>query len=414
MSCFFRLFASAGKFDEIEQIVRERTEQHESNSRVDGSGGSSTAGGGGGGAGGGGGVGAGGENANTNGHGRSHAGDNNEENHTSAMDSKEAAQRKRQHVLKELVTTEETYVSDLNEIVNGYMAEVYNSSSDIPMPDDLKGGKIRLVFNNIKDIHDWHKESFVRALRHCQKTPSELGPLIKRSTPKFAMYYYYCSNKPLSEFIVSAHYDYFDCIRQKLGHRMDLRNLIIKPVQRITKYELLIKDLIKATEGAGLHKEVAILQEAYQQMKVVVNTVNDMMMILRSLQDFDGEITAQGNLLMQGPLNCVTEAAKQRELQVFLFQQIIIFADIEKAKTQFCDPTFKYRSHIQLNHMQIKELGDCRFQIKSTDPNKPEVVMICQASSKERYAEWWGMLEKILEQQNELINILSNPIQYHR
>ncbi|XP_068142683.1 LOW QUALITY PROTEIN: triple functional domain protein [Drosophila tropicalis] len=403
--------ASAGKFDEIEQIVRERTEQHESNSRVDGSGGSSTGGGGGGGAGGGG---AGGENANTNGHGRSHAGDNNEENHTSAMDSKEAAQRKRQHVLKELVTTEETYVSDLNEIVNGYMAEVYNSSSDIPMPDDLKGGKIRLVFNNIKDIHDWHKESFVRALRHCQKTPSELGPLIKRSTPKFAMYYYYCSNKPLSEFIVSAHYDYFDCIRQKLGHRMDLRNLIIKPVQRITKYELLIKDLIKATEGAGLHKEVAILQEAYQQMKVVVNTVNDMMMILRSLQDFDGEITAQGNLLMQGPLNCVTEAAKQRELQVFLFQQIIIFADIEKAKTQFCDPTFKYRSHIQLNHMQMKELGDCRFQIKSTDPNKPEVVMICQASSKERYAEWWGMLEQILEQQNELINILSNPIQYHR
>jgi len=36
------------------------------------------------------------------------------------------------------------------------------------------------------------------------------------------MYYYFCSNKPLSEFIVNAHYQYFDQIRQKLGHRLDV------------------------------------------------------------------------------------------------------------------------------------------------------------------------------------------------
>lgn len=125
--------------------------------------------------------------------------------------------------------------------------------------------------------------------------------------------------------------------------------MIIKPVQRITKYELLIKEIIKATEGAGLYKEVPMLQEAYQQMKVVVKTVNDMMVVLRSLQDFDGEITAQGSLLMQGPMNCVVDAAqKHRELQVFLFQQIIIFADIEKTKNQYASPIFKYRSHIQV------------------------------------------------------------------
>jgi len=128
-----------------------------------------------------------------------------------------------------------------------------------------------------------------------------------------------------------------------------LSNLIIKPVQRITKYELLIKEIIKATEAAGLQKEVPMLQEAYQQMKVVVKTVNDMMVVLRSLQDFDGEITAQGSLLMQGPMNCLVDAAqRQRELQVFLFQQIIIFADIEKTRNQYASPIFKYRSHIQV------------------------------------------------------------------
>ncbi|XP_033241427.1 triple functional domain protein isoform X1 [Drosophila pseudoobscura] len=389
--------ANSGKMDgnplsEIEQIVRERTEQHESNSRVD--------------------VG-GGENASTNGHGRSHGGtDNNEESH-SAVSDKAAALKKRQCVFAELVSTEESYVQDLQEIVNGYMSEINNPNSNIPMPEDLKGGKMKLVFNNIKDIYEWHRDFFLRALRNCQKSPADLGPLVKRSATKFALYYTYCSNKPLSEYIVSAHYQYFDCIRQKLGHRLDLSNLIIKPVQRITKYELLIKEIIKATEAAGLYKEVPMLQEAYQHMKVVVKTVNDMMVVLRSLQDFDGEITAQGSLLMQGPLNCLVDAGqKHRELQVFLFQQIIIFADIEKAKNQYSSPTFKYRSHIQLNHMQMKELGDCRFQIKSTDPNKiPEVTVVCQASTQERYADWRDMLKKILQQQNDLIFMLSNPLQ---
>ncbi|XP_017059670.1 rho guanine nucleotide exchange factor 25 isoform X3 [Drosophila ficusphila] len=386
--------ASTGKMDgnplsEIEEIVKTTTEQHESNCRGDGSGGA--------------------ENASTNGHGRSH--DNDEESH-SALSDKAEALRKRQCVLAELVSTEESYVQDLHMIVNGYMTEINNANSDIPMPEDLKGGKMRLIFNNIKDIYEWHRDYFLRALRNCQKSPADLGPLIKRSATKFALYYTYCSNKPLSEYIVGVHCQYFDCIRQKLGHRLDLSNLIIKPVQRITKYELLIKEIIKYTEGAGLYKEVPMLQEAYQQMKVVVNAVNEMMVVLRSLKDFDGELSAQGSLLMQGPMSCLVDAAqKQRELQVFLFQQIIIFADVEKAKGQYTDPVFKYRSHIQLNHMQLKELGDYRFQIRSTDPKIPEMTIVCQATSQENYSGWIDMLNKILQQQNDLIWMLSNPLQ---
>lgn len=131
---------------------------------------------------------------------------------------------------------------------------------------------------------------------------------------------------------------------------LQLSNLIIKPVQRITKYELLINEVLKETQRAGLHNEEVPLTEAYEHMKEIVKKVNDMMVVLRSLQDFDGELTAQGNLYMQGSLNCSIDASqKQRELQVFLFQQIMIFADIQKPKTQYSSPIFKYRTHIQVN-----------------------------------------------------------------
>lgn len=70
----------------------------------------------------------------------------------------EAALRKRMYALKELVHTEECYVQDLSLIVDGYIREIRDPESDIPMPDDLKGGKERMVFGNVEAIYEWHRE----------------------------------------------------------------------------------------------------------------------------------------------------------------------------------------------------------------------------------------------------------------
>lgn len=228
--------------------------------------------------------------------------DNNDENNSEPNDA-EAAQKKRMCALSELVSTEELYIQDLAEIVNGYIAELRNPNSDIPLPDELKGGKERMVFGNMEAIYEWHRDYFLKALQKCLKTPSELGPLIKRYERKLHMYIVYCQNKPVSEHIVSEHMVYFDQIRLKLKHRLDLSDLLIKPVQRITKYELLLKEITKQTERAGLVEEVQCMQEAFYVMKIVCKAVNDMMDV-RRLQKFEGKITAQGKLLLHGTLMC--------------------------------------------------------------------------------------------------------------
>lgn len=46
----------------------------------------------------------------------------------------------------------------LTFIVFSYIAEIRNPNSDIPMPDDLKGGKERMVFGNVEAIYEWHRE----------------------------------------------------------------------------------------------------------------------------------------------------------------------------------------------------------------------------------------------------------------
>lgn len=76
-------------------------------------------------------------------------------------------------------------------------------------------------------------------------------------------------------------------------------------------------------------------------------------MVLRRLKNFDGNITAQGKLLLHGPLACIengknTSEGKMRELHVFLFEQGIFFTEKHNSKAQFSSPTYIYRSHIQV------------------------------------------------------------------
>jgi triple functional domain protein len=66
--------------------------------------------------------------------------------------------KKRRYVLQELVETERDYVRDLGEIVEGYLALMRDPNSDIPMPEDLKGGRDKIIFGNMEAIFEWHRE----------------------------------------------------------------------------------------------------------------------------------------------------------------------------------------------------------------------------------------------------------------
>ena len=62
---------------------------------------------------------------------------------------------------------------------------------------------------------------------------------------------------------------------------------------------------------------------------------------------------AQGKLLLHGPLLCTDDPTsgpnyKLKEMTVFLFEQIMIFAETVGKKTQFTSPVYVYKAHIQV------------------------------------------------------------------
>ncbi|XP_022243783.1 triple functional domain protein-like [Limulus polyphemus] len=331
-------------------------------------------------------------------------------------DDKEKSLQKRRYVIQELIDTEEDYVKDLRSIVEGYI--VLMKSGEVSVPDDLKNGKDKIVFGNIEAIYEWHRNTFHGELQKCATEPGRLGPLFRRYERRLHMYVVYCQNKPKSEYIVSEYIDtYFEELRQKLGHKLQLPDLLIKPVQRVMKYQLMLKDILKYTEKAGLQKEAEELKKAVHIMHVVPKAANDMMNVGR-LQGFDGKITAQGKLLLQGSLLVVEPASggKIKERQVFLFEQIIIFSESVGQKTQFSNPVYIYKNHLQVNKMSLEEHVEdpLKFVLKSKDPNQQGLCFVIQGSSQEDRDEWVFNIKAILDTQLDFLRALQSPIAYHK
>uniref|UniRef100_A0A8B9C3B7 Trio Rho guanine nucleotide exchange factor n=1 Tax=Anser brachyrhynchus TaxID=132585 RepID=A0A8B9C3B7_9AVES len=330
------------------------------------------------------------------------------------MEERKSSSLKRRHyVLQELVETERDYVRDLGYVVEGYMALMKEDG----VPDDMKG-KDKIVFGNIHQIYDWHRDFFLGELEKCLEDPEKLGSLFVKHERRLHMYIVYCQNKPKSEHIVSEYIDtFFEDLKQRLGHRLQLTDLLIKPVQRIMKYQLLLKDFLKYSKKANL--DTTELERAVEVMCIVPKRCNDMMNVGR-LQGFDGKIVAQGKLLLQDTFLVTDQDTgllpRCKERRVFLFEQIVIFSEPLDKKKGFSMPGFLFKNSIKVSCLSLEENVDsdpCKFALTSRTGDVTETFVLHSASPAVRQL-WIHEINQILENQRNFLNALTSPIEYQR
>ncbi|XP_011781393.1 PREDICTED: rho guanine nucleotide exchange factor 25 isoform X2 [Colobus angolensis palliatus] len=335
----------------------------------------------------------------------------------SEAEQKKKALERSMYVLSELVETEKMYVDDLGQIVEGYMATMAAQG----VPETLRG-RDRIVFGNIQQIYEWHRDYFLQELQRCLKDPDWLAQLFIKHERRLHMYVVYCQNKPKSEHVVSEFGDsYFEELRQQLGHRLQLNDLLIKPVQRIMKYQLLLKDFLKYYNRAGM--DTAELEQAVEVMCFVPKRCNDMMTLGR-LRGFEGKLTAQGKLLGQDTFWVIEPEAggllssRGRERRVFLFEQIVIFSEAlgggVRGGTQ---PGYVYKSSIKVSCLGLEGSlqGDpCRFALTSRGPEGGIQRYVLQAADPAISQAWIKHVAQILESQRDFLNALQSPIEYQR
>ncbi|KAJ7351026.1 guanine nucleotide exchange factor DBS [Desmophyllum pertusum] len=263
--------------------------------------------------------------------------------------------------------------------------------------------------------YEFHRNDFLLELESCEDKPSLVGAAFIMKCTEFEMYATYCKNKPSSEALRMDYINlpFFKECQEHLGHLLPLSAFLLKPVQRITKYQLLLREMMKCT----LRNSTAYddLEKALETMEGALRHVNDVMHSC-GIRGFPGNLAEQGScffriLLLFGKQNKTLHSisllplkgGKQR--QVFMYQKMIIFSKKEAQETSKDSVLYQYIE----GHQGILEKTTCDVGFTETLPDAPEKfelwlngrseVFLMQPVSLEVKKRWVKEITNLLQSQ---------------
>ncbi|XP_064832385.1 guanine nucleotide exchange factor DBS-like isoform X7 [Oncorhynchus masou masou] len=318
----------------------------------------------------------------------------------------------RKHVMNELLETERAYVEELLCVLQGYASEMDNPAMASLMPIPLQNKK-DVLFGNMPEIYHFHKRTFLRELEEYEDCPELVGRCFLERMTDLQIYEKYCQNKPRSESLWRQCSDcsFFQECQKKLEHKLGLDSYLLKPVQRITKYQLLLKELLKYSKGCEGSED---LQEALTSILGILKAVNDSMHLI-AITGYDGNMGDLGRLLMQGSFSVWTEHkkghAKVKDLarfkpmqrHLFLHEKALLFCKRREENGEGYEkaPSYSFKQSLNMSAVGITEnaKGDNKkFEVWC---NSREEVYIVQAPTSEVKTTWVKEIRKVLTTQLE-------------
>ncbi|EHB17017.1 Puratrophin-1 [Heterocephalus glaber] len=285
-----------------------------------------------------------------------------------------------QLVLAEMVATEQEYVRALEYTMENYFPEL-----DRPdVPQGLRGQRAHL-FGNLEKLRDFHCHFFLRELEACTRHPPRVAYAFLRHRVQFGMYALYSKNKPRSDALMTSYGHAFFKDKQKaLGDHLDLASYLLKPIQRMSKYALLLQELARACGGPV--QELNALQAAQSLVHFQLRHGNDLL-AMDAIQGCDVNLKEQGQLVRQDEF--MVRAGRHKSLRrVFLFEELLLFSKPRRGSSGL--DTFTYKRSFKMADLGLTEsCGDnkLRFEIWFRRRKARDTFML-QASSLDTKQAW--------------------------
>eukprot|EP00070_Physeter_catodon_P000297 XP_007100375.2 proto-oncogene DBL isoform X3 [Physeter catodon] len=335
---------------------------------------------------------------------------------SSSLDNDNSLDILKNHVLNELIQTERVYVRELFAVLLGYREEMDNPEMFDLIPPLLRNKK-DVLFGNMAEIYEFHNNIFTSSLENCVVAPERVGPCFLERKDDFQMYAKYCQNKPRSEAIWKKYSEcaFFQECQRKLKHRLGLDSYLLKPVQRITKYQLLLKELLKYSKDC---KGSVQLKEALDMILDLLKSVNDSMHQI-AINGYIGNLNELGKMITQGAFSVwighkkgatkMKDFARFKPMQrhLFLYEKAIVFCKRRVESREGSDryPSYSFKHCLKMDEVGITEYvkGDNRkFEIWYAGK---EEVYIVQASNVDVKMMWLKEIRSILLKQQELMTV---------
>ncbi|KAH0534828.1 hypothetical protein KQX54_009134 [Cotesia glomerata] len=320
-------------------------------------------------------------------------------------EEKRRSARRKEFIMAELLQTERTYVKDLETCIRCFLEETRNGRGNVPPGLQSRES---IIFSNMEEIYQFHSDIFLRELEKYETMPEDVGHCFVTWAAKFDMYVTYCKNKPESNQLLVAHGGvWFEDLQRK--HRVEhpIAAYLIKPVQRITKYQLLLKDLQACCqEGQGE------IKDGLEVMLNVPKKANDALH-LSLLEGCDVRIDALGDVVLQDSFTVWDPKQlirKGRDRHIFLFELYLLFS--KEVKDSTGKVKYIYKSRLMTSELGVTEHieGDeCKFAVWTGRAPTSDTRVVLRANSLEAKQLWVKRLREVIQETYFSLSMPKSP-----
>uniref|UniRef100_A0A3P9JZD7 DH domain-containing protein n=1 Tax=Oryzias latipes TaxID=8090 RepID=A0A3P9JZD7_ORYLA len=355
-------------------------------------------------------------------------------------------------VIQELVDTEKSYVKDLDCLFEIYLKpleretflthhEMESLFGSLPEMLDFQRVFLQTLEERIASSPDF---STLETLSQFKKLLFSLGGSFLYYADHFKLYSGFCANHIKVQQVLrkaktdQAFKEFLDARNHTKQHSSTLESYLIKPVQRVLKYPLLLRELVSLTDADS--EEHHHLTEALKAMEKVASHINEMQKIYEDYGSvFDqlvaeqtshdkeiteismGEFLVHSSVVWLNPHPSLGRMRKEPEITVFVFKKavILVYRETNKLKKKMTNPRsalchgepdpFKFCWLIPLSALQVR-LGNaagtgaessCIWELvhsRSEVEGRPETLFQLCSSSPESKAGIVKVIRSILRE----------------
>ncbi|KZT11160.1 uncharacterized protein LAESUDRAFT_754850 [Laetiporus sulphureus 93-53] len=311
----------------------------------------------------------------------------------SALEEIPVKERRRQEAIFELITTEAAYVRDLQLIVEHFYAKLM---------DILDEKAIRVIFANVEDIlltNTTFLSSLEERQKECRLYVDKIGDILKKNMSEMGVYVEYCVNQSTALKVLQSLRESDEDLAIRLrrlrddptARNLDLSSYLLVPMQRITRYPLLIRQILHYTEATDDRDRIGRALEIAEKILEHINeTIREqegrerLKMLSKDLWIGQGRLDlteptrymGARKLLKEGTL---MKAKSGRKLRVFLCSDILVLTE-EGAK-------HLYRTPIPLAAVHVQEVpghrDDLTFKVSIAYPRGGDAIALRSTSARD-------------------------------
>uniref|UniRef100_A0A8C4H983 FYVE, RhoGEF and PH domain containing 4a n=1 Tax=Dicentrarchus labrax TaxID=13489 RepID=A0A8C4H983_DICLA len=303
-------------------------------------------------------------------------------------------------IASELLHTEKAYVARLNLLDQVFCAKLMEEANKGTFPVDV----VKNIFSNISSIHAFHSQFLLpdleKRMGEWASTP-RIGDILQKLTPFLKMYAEYVKNFDKAMELLKQWTDrspQFKAIIQEIQSQevcgfLTLQHHMLEPVQRVPRYEMLLKDYLKKlpqddSDRRDAEKSLEIIATAATHSNSAIrksDNLKKLMEIYEMLGEEEDIVNPSNEFIKEGHiLKLAARNTSAMERYLFLFNNMLLYC---VPKFSLGGAKYTVRTRIGIDGMKVLETTNEDYPHTFQVSGKERTLEL-QASSEQDKADW--------------------------